>query len=418
MSTSLNRREMMRLAAAGALAGGVSWLDVVAGRGKAQAAETGRKHKSCIVLFMSGGPSQAHTFDIKPGGHYKPIKTAAPGIEISEYLPEVAKQTKLFSLVRGMSTGDANHQTAHYLMRTGFRQGSGGLDYPHFGAMAGHQLVDETNRMPNFIALKPGSGSKNGYTNGFLSAQFSPMVMSDVSKGIADLQPAREIGAFDKRAALLASQDKAFAESYRIQAAKEKIDAYRKAIDLVHYDKATEAFQLDKEPASIRKMYGEGKFADQCLGARRLVEAGVPFVEVMHPGYWDTHGGAEAGQKRYSEVLDRPMAALLQDLNDRGMLDDTLVVWMGEFGRSFNGGNHHAKAWTTCFAGAGVKGGQVVGKTDSKAMTVEDRPVSVADFVATIYKALDIDHTQEVQVGDRPIGLVDGKANPVDELFA
>lgn len=419
MSDQFNRREMMRLMAAGAGAtAGVSWLDVAAQRGMVQAAEKGRKHKSCIVLFMSGGPSQVHTFDLKPGAHYKPIKTAATGIEISEYLPEVAKQTKLFSLVRGMSTGDANHQTAHYLMRTGFRQGSGGLDYPHFGAMAGHQLVNSSNRMPNFIALKPGSGSKNGYTNGFLSAQFSPMVMTDVSKGIADLQPARDLASFDRRAALLASQDKGFFEDYQIQAAREKMDAYRKAIDLVHYDKATEAFQLDKEPASVRKMYGESKFADQCLGARRLVEAGVPFVEVMHPGYWDTHGGAEAGQKRYSEVLDRPMAALLQDLNDRGMLEDTLVVWMGEFGRSFNGGNHHAKAWTTCFAGAGVKGGQVIGKTDSKAMTVEDRPVNVADFVATIYKALDIDHTQEIQVGDRPIGLVDGEAKPVTELFS
>jgi hypothetical protein len=419
MSNTFNRREMLRLAAAGAFAStGVSWLDIAAQRGKAQAAEKGRKHKSCIVLFMSGGPSQAHTFDLKPGGHYKPIETSAPGIEISEHLPHVAKQMHLMSLVRGMSTGDANHQTAHYLMRTGFRQGAAGLDYPHFGAVAAQELVNESNRMPNFIALKPGSGSKNGYTNGFLSAQFAPMVMTDVSKGIADLKPARDLPVFDKRTALLASQDQAFADDYRIQAAKEKIDAYRKAIDLVHYDKATEAFELDREPVKIRKLYGSGKFADQCLGARRLVEAGVPFVEVMHPGYWDTHGGAEAGQKRYSETLDRPMAALLQDLNDRGMLDDTLVIWMGEFGRSFNGGNHHAQAWTTGFAGAGVKGGQVVGKTDSKAMTVEDRPVTVADFVATIYRALDIDHTEEFQVGDRPIGKVDGEADPVLELFS
>jgi len=419
MARTLSRREMMRLSAAGLLAGsGISWLDIVAGRGIAQAAESGKKHKSCIVLFMSGGPSQAHTFDLKSGGHYKPIQTSADGVEISEHLPHVAKQMHLMSLVRGMSTGDANHQTAHYLMRTGFRQGTAGLDYPHFGAVAAHELVRGDNRMPNFMALKPGSGSKNGFTNGFLSAQYAPMVMTDVSKGIADLQPARELPAFDRRAALLATQDKAFSDEYRLQAAKEKIDAYRKAIDLIHYDKATEAFELDREPDSIRTLYGEGKFADQCLGARRLIEAGVPFVEVMHPGYWDTHGGAEAGQKRYSEELDRPMAALLQDLNDRGMLDDTLVIWMGEFGRSFNGGNHHAQAWTTGFAGAGVKGGQAIGKTDAKAMTVEDRPVTVADFVATVYHTLDIDHTEEFQVGDRPVGKVDGEANPVLELFS
>lgn len=420
MTRSLfNRRDVMRLAAAGAFAGpAVSWLDIVAGRGFAQAAQSPRKHKSCIVLFMSGGPSQAHTFDLKPGGHYKPIKTSAPGIEISEHLPQVAKQMHLMSLVRSMSTRDANHETAHYLMRTGFRQGAGGLDYPHFGSVVGHDLVREDSRMPNFIVLKPGSGSRRGFTSGFLSAQYAPMLMKDVAKGIADLQPARQRELFDRRAALLAEQDARFAQDYRAAAAKAKLEAYRKAIDLVHYEKATEAFEIDREPESIQKMYGEGIFAKQCLGARRLIEAGVPFVEVMHPDYWDTHGGAEKGQAKLSKTLDQPMAALLQDLDQRGLLESTLVVWMGEFGRDFKGNNHHAKAWTTGFAGAGVKGGRVIGKTDEKAMTVVDRPVGVADFVATIYQALDIDHTAEFEVNGRPIGRVDGDAKPVTELFA
>jgi uncharacterized protein (DUF1501 family) len=147
-----------------------------------------------------------------------------------------------------------------------------------------------------------------------------------------------------------------------------------------------------------------------------LIEFGVPFVEVMHPSYWDTHGGAEQGQKKLSEVLDRPMAALLEDLAERGLLETTLVIWMGEFGRDFTGGNHYAKAWTTGFAGAGVAGGRVVGKTDDKAMTVVDRPVKVGDFVATIYKALGIDHAKELHVDGRPVAITD-KGKPVDELF-
>src|SRR5688572_15967474 len=151
------RRELLRLSAAGAFAGpAISWLDVVADRGIAQAAATGRKHKSCIVLFMSGGPSHSHTFDVKPKSSYKTIQTSAPAIEISEHLPHVAKQMKHMSLVRGMTTGDANHETAHFLMRTGFRQGAAGLDYPHFGAMAAKQIVREDTRMPNFVVLKPG----------------------------------------------------------------------------------------------------------------------------------------------------------------------------------------------------------------------------------------------------------------------
>jgi hypothetical protein len=418
LRNSLTRREILRLSAAGALASSaVSWLDIVAERGLAQAATTGRKHKSCIVLFMSGGPSHSHTFDVKPKSFYKTIQTSAPGIEISEYLPKVAQQMKHMSLVRGMSTTDANHETAHFLMRTGFRQGFGGIDYPHFGAVAAKEIVREDSRMPNFIVLKPGSGSRNGHSAGFAGAKYAPMTMKDVGVGIQNLLPPDELAAFDRRAALLEKQDQRFADDYKLEAAKAKIESYRKALDLVHFEQAQEAFKVDREPDSIKNLYGEGAFAKQCLGARRLIEAGVPFVEVMHPRYWDTHGGAEQGQKSLSAELDQPMAALLADLADRGLLETTLVIWMGEFGRDFSGNNHYAKAWTTGFAGAGVVGGRVIGKTDDKAMTVVDRPVKVGDFVATIYKALDINHAKEVEVNGRPVKITDN-GQPVSELFA
>jgi hypothetical protein len=394
----------------------ISWLEIVAQRGMAQAAAAGKRHKSCIVLFMSGGPSQSHTFDVKPKSSYKRIQTSAPGIEISEHLPKVAEQMKHLSLVRGMSTGDANHETAHFLMRTGFRQGAAGLDYPHFGAMASKEIVREDSRMPNFVVLKPGSGSRLGHSGGYLGAQYAPMMMQDVSRGIANLAPVGSLGDFDRRTALLDKLDQRFIREYQHEAAQAKVDSYQKALELVHFDKAKSAFDVDSEPDSIKKMYGEGIFAKQCLGARRLIEAGVPFVEVMHPQYWDTHGGAEQGQKKLSEVLDQPMGALLADLAQRGLLESTLVIWMGEFGRDFSGGNHYAKAWTTAFAGGGVVGGRVVGKTDDRAMTVVDRPVKVGDFVATIYKALGIDHSKELTVGGRPVKITDN-GSPVDELF-
>ena len=167
-------------------------------------------------------------------------------------------------------------------------------------------------------------------------------------------------------------------------------------------EKAKNAFKIELEPQYAHDLYGSSVFGKQCLGARRLIENGVKFVEVMHPAYWDTHGGADKGQKSLSEVLDRPMAALLADLHQRGMLDDTLVVWMGEFGRTANGNDHYAKAWTTCFAGAGVKGGRAIGRTDAKGMTVEDRPVKVADFVATIYDTLGIDYAKKTDVRGPP----------------
>jgi hypothetical protein len=331
-------------------------------------------------------------------------------------LPETAKQMKHMSLVRGMSTGDANHETAHFLMRTGFRQGAAGLDYPHFGAVAGKEIVREDTRMPNFVVLKPGSGSRQGHSAGFIGAQYAPMTMRDVSTGIANLATPGPAEAFDRKVALLESQDKRYLAERSYEAARAKLESYRKAIELVRYEQAKSAFEVDKEPETIKKRYGEGIFAKQCLGARRLVDAGVPFVEFMHPLYWDTHGGAEQGQKRLSEVLDRPMAALLEDLAERGLLESTLVIWMGEFGRDFSGGNHYAKAWTTGFAGAGIAGGRIVGKTDEKAMTVVDRPVKVGDFVATIYKALGVAHDKEVQVDGRPVKLTD-KGEPVNELF-
>lgn len=415
------RRDMLKLSAFGALGASVSgWLDVVAGRALALEQATRRKAKACIVLFMSGGPAHTWTFDLKNGDRgcpYKPIETSAPGIQISEYLPQVAKQTQHLALVRGMSTAIADHEPAHYLMRTGFRQAAG-LTHPHMGSVVANELVREDTGMPNFVLLKPGSGGLRGASAGFLPPACRPLILKDVSQGIANLSAAGGMDGLRSKADLLKEIDQGFLDEYQAEAIEAKLAGYKKAVQLMDLDKARTAFKIDQEPQAIRDLYGDTVFGKQCLGARRLIEHGVKFVEVMHPNYWDTHGGQLEGQKKMSQVLDQPMAALLADLHDRGMLNETLVVWMGEFGRDYSGGNHYAKAWTTAFAGGGVKGGQAIGRTDAKGMTVEDRPVKVADFAATIYQTLGIDLKKKTRVRGRPIGVVDGEVKPLDELFA
>jgi uncharacterized protein (DUF1501 family) len=372
------------------------------------------------VLFMSGGPAHTFTFDLKGGERgcpYKPIDTSAPGIQVSEFLPCVAGQMKHLALVRGMSTEIADHEPAHYLMRTGFRQ-QAGITHPHMGATVADQLVREDTGMPNFVLLKPGSGGLRGVSAGFLNPACQPLILRDVGQGIANLQPPQGTTPLRERIGLVQQADQGFLDEYRAEAARSHLVGYQRAAELMNLDRAREAFRIDKEPLHIRERYGDTPFGRQCLGARRLIEHGVRFVEVMHPGYWDTHGGAVTGQCKLTQVLDRPMGALLADLSDRGLLDETLVVWMGEFGRDYTGNDHYARAWTTAFAGAGVRGGQVIGRTDRRGMTVEDRPVKVADFVATIYQALGIDTARKNWVRGRPVGLVDGDVKPLDELFA
>ena len=420
---NLTRRDVMKLAAFGATGATVTgWLDLVAKAHAQPSVGLPARAKSVIVLFMSGGPAHTFTFDLKGGDRgcpYTPINTSAPGIQISEYLPKVAEQMHHLALVRGMSTDIADHEPAHYLMRTGFRQ-MAGINHPHMGSTAVAQLIREDTGLPNFVLLKPGSGGLRGTSAGYFSPNCRPMILRDVAQGIANLRLPQGVTSEQQqsRLGLLEQGDQTFLDEYQADAIRAHLAGYRTAARLMNLETAQEAFKIEKEPLHVRELYGDTPFGRQCLGARRLVEHGVRFIEVMHPGYWDTHGGALNGQRNLSQVLDRPMAALLQDLNDRGLLDDTLVVWMGEFGRTYDGNDHYARAWTTAFAGAGVRGGRAIGRTDNRGLNVQDRPVKVPDFVATILKTLGINHNRRIHVRGRPIGLVDGESRPLDELFA
>jgi hypothetical protein len=409
---SITRRDWLRLSSVGVLGASVSgWFGLLADRAAA-AAKQGVKHRSCILLWMAGGPAQSHTFDLKPGGDFKPIPTSVAGIQVSEHLPKVAAQVKDLALLRSMKTGDANHQTATYLMHTGFRKGSGGVIHPSLGAIVAHDLGKPDFDLPNFVSVGNTLGS------GYLGPKYAPLVVRDMSKGLPDLAPAPGVRDVGDRASLVEELDRAFMTDYGAPSTKAHLTGFQRALRLMNSSR-TKAFELSSEPAQYRERYGNSRFGQGCLLARRLVEAGVPFVEVTLPG-WDTHNNTPQRIRQLSGQLDGPMATLVADLKERGLLDSTLVVWMGEFGRSpGHGKNHYARAWTTVLAGAGVKGGRVVGRTDAKGADVRDRPVGAADFMATLCKALGIDHTQNYTArGGRPVPKVAKEAKPVTQLFA
>jgi len=419
--TTLDRRELMKLSAAGLLSGvSVPWFESLA----VGAPRFGRA-KSCILLWMDGGPSQAHTFDPKPGGEYKSISTRVPGLQVCDCLPEMAKVMDDVAVIRGMSTGEGGHYRAKYLLHTGYER-LGGFEHPAIGCIASHEIGEEHSELPAFVTIDAGFDKGNGgrlYRSvpAYLGAGHAPLAVRDPNKGLENLSSSVESTELDRRLALLRSSERRLAGAGLadpLVVAKQA--AFRRAVSLMRSPKA-KAFDLDDEPAYLRQSYGEHKFGKACLMARRLVEEGVAFVEIFHRG-WDDHEGAGQRVAKRCEWMDPAMSTLILDLKQRGMLDDTLIVWMGEFGRSpVDGKDHHARAWTTLLAGGGLKTGQVIGKTDEKSKkpggTVVDRPVSTAEFFATLCHTLGIDYSKEfLAAGKRPVPIVDQHARPISEL--
>jgi uncharacterized protein (DUF1501 family) len=418
----IRRRDLMKLSAAGLLSGAsVLWLETLA----AKAASQPKKSKACILLWMDGGPSQAHTFDPKPGGEFKSISTSVPGIQVCDGLPQLAKVMDDIALVRGMSTGEGGHYRAKYLLHTGYQR-VGGFEHPALGCVASHELGDQSSELPAFMTIDAGFDKGNGgrlYRNvpAYLGVQHSPLAVRDPSKGLENLPADARDAELASRLELLGRSERRFASQLPDPLVSAKQAAFNRAVSLMQSKRAN-AFELDEEPGKLREAYGDHKFGKACLMARRLVEAGASFVEIFHRG-WDDHEGAAKRIVERSKWMDPAMATLITDLKDRGLLDDTLIVWMGEFGRSpVDGKGHYARAWTTALAGGGLKTGQAIGKTDEKGKkpggTVVERPVSTADFFATICRALGIDHTKEFHAaGERPIPIVEKGAQPISELF-
>jgi hypothetical protein len=412
MHKHITRRGFLSFAAASPALSG--WL----GRLAAHAADQSSA-KSCILLWMSGGPSHLDTFDLKPDapdnvrGEFRPIDTSVPGIQISEHFPKFARRMQHAALLRSMSTVESDHQLASYHLHTGYQKRAGGVAFPSLGAIAARELGQRDFPVPNFVCI--GAGPRHSTRSGFLGPDYQPLDVLNPDRGTAFLDSLVSPAEFRRQHALLQRFNASFQETYRAEAAQAHSSAVERAVRLMTAEEKR-AFDLSQESDADRDHYGRGSFGQGCLMARRLVETGIRFVEVMMGDGvgWDTHRDNFPRTRALSLEADAGLAALLDDLDERGRLDSTLVIWMGEFGRSpqvtsGGGRNHWARAWSCVLAGGGIRGGQVVGRTDRDAAEVVDRPISVTDFLATVCTLLGIDYTRQNRAPgiERPIPIVD-----------
>ena len=431
----------MQLTALGALGASQSgWIEAMA----ATTAAAPRRHKSCILLWMTGGPSQTDTFDPKPGhansGPFKPIESAVPGMLLGPHLPKLAREAKDLALIRSMSSKEGDHGRATYNLRTGYLP-QGPVRYPTLGSLVANEFEDGTADLPGFVSISPFRAfNAAAFGAGFLGSKFAPLIVGERAVGgadagrpslrVEDLDAAAGIdrGRADDRLRLREALGRDFLSARSGVPALSHEAAYVRAVRMMR-SSAAKAFDLDGEPAPLQDAYGRNPFGQGCLLARRLVERGVSFVEVTLSSVdggmglgWDTHQQNFDAVEKLCGVLDAGWSTLMTDLRSRGLLDGTLIVWMGEFGRTPKinesaGRDHYPNAWSTVLAGGGIKGGQVVGNTGADGEQVKDRPVQVPDLLATIMKGLGIDPTkQNVAENGRPIRLVDLKAKPIEGL--
>lgn len=414
----VSRRSFLRAVSfAGGAAASLSWPDLMS----LEAAHLRQRGMSCIVLWMQGGPSQFETFSPKPGhkngGETKAIDTSVAGIQVSENLPHTAQVMDEICLIRSMTSREGSHPRATYLMQTGHLP-TASVKFPALGSVAAQQIGDSAAELPSFVRI---AGRGRGAAGaGLLGVDYDPFAIRDPERAPDNTEIPTADDRFRRRLGLLSSLEDGYAE----EAARNEVANHRKL-----YDKASrlvlssqmDAFDIQREPESMRQAYGESQFGAGCLLARRLVEAGVTFVEVS-AGNWDTHQDNFQRVRDLCGQVDQPYAQLLRDLRERGMLDRTLVLWMGEFGRTprinpRGGRDHYPRAFNVALAGGGVRGGQVVGATDAGGESVDDRPVSVNDLFRTICHSLEIDadHENMSSIG-RPIKIVDG-GEVVEEVF-
>ena len=365
---------------------------------------THHRGKACILLWLGGGPSQLDTFDPKPGkataGPVSSIPTTVDGIQLSEYLPKLARQQEHFSIVRSLRSREAAHERGLYLMHTGYTP-IPGLPFAPMGTVCSYELGRVDFPLPSFIGL---STPDIPHSEVFGDAHL-PFSVRKLDDPIPNLRPMVKSPRMAVRNELLAGQDKSFLRGRSGRAVERRIDASRGALELMTTP-LLEAFRLDSEPESVRKRYG-GTFGQQCLLARRLVSVGVPFVEIGLNG-WDTHDKNFERTPELCQHLDAGFSSLLEDLAASGQLEETLIVCLGEFGRTpkintSGGRDHWTKCWSVALAGGGIAGGRVIGATDSAGMEIAKQPVAVEDLFATAYKTLGIDPRKKYDVQGRKV---------------
>ena len=412
------------LGATAALAGGMTGITALSE--PAVCEQLKRKDKRVILLWLAGGPSQLETWDPKPGrptgGPFLDIETSVPGVRVSEMLPEMAKRlARNTAIIRSLNPRDNNHGTASVMMMRG-RKNEPNLQYPDLGAMLAHELGQADSQVPDYVSVFSQTEGRNfaKLGPGFLGARYAPIRLTEEMK-LPHNQRLDSISDLDhrERADLRDLWSKRFVRGRQSNTVNSHSTAYERVRGLMASDKL---FDISQEPQKVRDRYGPTLFGQHALIARRLVESGVPFVRIAR-AWWDSHGQNFETHHELVPELDHVMSTLLDDLEERGLLDHTLVLTTAEFGRTpkINGSlgrDHFSAAWSSTLSGCGVLPGAVYGKTDKDGQAVADGEIGAGEYYATIFRALGINHEHEFFVGSRPIPLVNPGIHPIQQVLA
>ncbi len=413
--SGLSRRSFLQHVSAGALvAGTLNFRQLMS----VHADELRKEGRSMILLWMQGGPSQFETFDPKPGtehgGTTQAIPTAVSGIQIANGWEQTAKQMKDIALIRSVTNKEGQHQRATYQLHTGYLP-TGSVRHPSLGSNIAKQLADLTRDLPAIVSVGQTIGA------GYLGVDYEPFVVDNPGQLPRNIEAPVQTARYSRRLGLMDKLEDDFAGRGGQVVVDNHRRLYQKASKMV-LSSSVKAFDIGEEPENVRAKYGDSDFGRGCLLARRLVEAGVTFVEVQSKG-WDTHEDVFNKVGKLAGDTDPGFAALVSDLKERGRLDRTLIVWMGEFGRTpkvnpRGGRDHWPSSFNVAVAGGGVRGGQVIGSSNADGTGVHNRPVTIPDLFCSVCKSLNVNpRIESISPLGRPLKIVDG-GKPVSELFA
>jgi hypothetical protein len=395
----------------------------------ADASELAGKAQACILLWLEGGPSHVDTFDPKATSAFKPISTNVAGIQVSELLPQLARRMDKLAIVRSMRTRASDHlQATHYAI-TG-HEPNPGMRFPSLGSIVTKE-TESRNGIPRYVLVPQWTKDRqyeDHFRSAFLGSDYDPMCVTDPSRDsfqVPDLTLPKSASEslVHSRQEFLAVVDRRYRDLYD-RAEHANVDALTaRACQILLNPAVRNAFDLSAEPEKLRDQYGRDSVGQSALLARRLIEAGSRFVTVAgyHGGGWDTHASNDVLHRdRLCPTLDRTLSALLDDLAQRGLLETTIVLAMGEFGRTpfmnpARGRDHYPACWSLVLGGGGIKTGQVIGSSDENGAVVTSRPISMGDVYATLYKAFGLDWTKEYMT---PIGRPIKIANSLDDMTA
>lgn len=426
---TVGRRGFLRTLGVGAAGAGllsVGWRDLL----MVQADELRKRGKSMILLWMDGGPSQFDTFNPKPGspnqGPAQPIATNVAGVHFADFWPQTAQIADKLAVIRSMRTPEAEHDRAIIHVRTGFRINPA-IRYPTFGSTIAREREDVEFDLPSFVRIGKPRIKTRDVDAGIIGVRYASFNVDKAGELPPNTRATVPEAVFRRRLELAGKFDAEFAAAGGSREVSDKRDIYDRTTRFV-LSPRLDTFDLERESPTLRDAYGRTNFGQGCLLARRLVEQGVSFVEVISTGDrndagWDTHNNGFRDTPYLCAEADPAFATLVTDLEQRGKLDDTLVVWMGEFGRTpklkaDGGRDHYSKGWVMALAGGGVRPGQVIGATDPDGIDVTERPIGVPDFYMSVCQILGIDAHKEYHTSDgRPIKLVDEGGKAIEELF-